>query len=74
MPENCPQQGVAGAEVIDQHSGRGAGCGGQRLEPVGEAVREGVIGAGIEQPVLDGWLRPSAHDDIFSRNGGYAYR
>ncbi|GAB2783729.1 hypothetical protein GCM10027073_15590 [Streptomyces chlorus] len=73
VPENGPQQGVAGAKVIDQYSGRGAGGGGQRLEPVGEAVREGVIGAGVEQPVLDVWLRSSAHVDIFFRNGGYVY-
>ncbi|MGW4106266.1 hypothetical protein, partial [Streptomyces sp. NPDC004976] len=73
-PENGPQQGVAGAEVINRHTGRGAGGSGQRLEPVREAVRKGVISAGFEQPLLDMRLRSSAHYPTFSRNGGYVYR
>jgi hypothetical protein len=72
--EDGAQQGVAGAEVVDQHAGRGAGGGGQRLEPVGQAVLERVVGARIEQPLLDLGLRLPSHRGTFSRKVWYVYR
>jgi hypothetical protein len=63
--EDGAQQAVAGAEVVDQHAGRGPGGGGQRLEPVGQAVLERVVGAGVEQPFLDLGLRSPSHRSHF---------
>jgi hypothetical protein len=60
--------------VVDQHAGRGAGGGGQRLEPIRKAMRQGVLGAGVEQSLLDVRLWPSAHVAIFFRNNSYVYR
>jgi hypothetical protein len=74
VPEDGAQQAVAGAEVVDQHAGRGAGGAGQRLEPVGQAVLERVVGARVEQPVLDLGLRSPSHRCTFSRNAEYVYR
>ena len=46
-----PQQRVPGPEVVDQHTGRGAGRGRERLEAVGQPVRERVVDAGVENPL-----------------------
>jgi pimeloyl-ACP methyl ester carboxylesterase/ketosteroid isomerase-like protein len=60
--------------VVQQHARRGAGGGDQRPEPVGQAVRQGVLGAGVEEPLPDLRLRSSAHVSIVSRNNRYVYR
>ncbi|WP_185203244.1 hypothetical protein [Glaciihabitans sp. INWT7] len=46
----------------------------KRRKAVGKAVREGVVGALIEEPVGDLRLLVSAHETIFSRNDRYVYR
>ena len=72
--EDRAQQVVAAAKVVDQHAGRGASGIGQGFEPVGQAVLEGVVGARVEEPLLDLRLRMPAHSTIFSCNGPYVYR
>src|SRR5664279_1177648 len=74
MLKDRTKQGVAGAEVVDQHAVRGAAGAGQRLDPLGQAVREGMVSAGVEQPALDLRLRSPAHHPILSRNKRYVYR
>ena len=71
VPEDLAKQSVTGSEVVDQHPVRYACCGGQRREPVREAVLERVVGADIEDPLPDLRLALSAHAPIFSRNDRY---
>jgi hypothetical protein len=59
--------------VVDQHPAGGLCRGGQRLEPVGEAVLERVVGARVEEPLPDLRLRVPADRVIFSRNSSYVY-
>lgn len=71
LSEDLAEQSVTGPEVVDQHPVRGARGGRQRLEPVGEAVVERVVGARLEEPLLDLRLPLSAHHVSFSRNERY---
>jgi hypothetical protein len=57
--------------VVDQHPVRRAGGGGQRPEPVREAVLERVVGAGVEEPLPDLGLAVPADRPMFSRNDRY---
>ena len=52
--EDCAQQVVTAAEVVDQHPGRRRARGhGERFQPIGEAELEGMVGTGVEEPLLD---------------------
>jgi hypothetical protein len=57
--------------VVDQHAGRRARCGGQRFEPIREALVEGVVGTRFEEPLPDLRLPLPTHDASFSRNDRY---
>ena len=59
------EQFVAGPEVVDQHSVRRAGGGGQRPKPVRQSVLERVVGAGVEESLPDLGLAVPAHATCF---------
>jgi hypothetical protein len=61
LSEDLAEQRVTGPEVVDQHPVRGARGDRQRLEPIGEAVIERVVGARVEEPLPDLRLSVPAH-------------
>ena len=67
LSEDLAEQAVAGFEVVDQHPARGSSGGRQRPEPVGKPVLERVVGARVEEPLLDLRLRVPSHAlDVFT--------
>src|SRR6476659_7370523 len=72
--EDGAQRRAAVAGVVDQQPGRRARGDGERLQPVGEAVLEGMVRAGVEESLFDLRLYVSTHQGIISRNEHYVYR
>ena len=73
LSQDLAEQSVAGLEVVDQHSARGARGGRQRPEPIREPVLERVVGARVEKPLPDLRLALPADRVSFSRNERYVY-